>query len=68
MKRLEDLPPVVTPDEVAEALRCNVDLVRNLITEKRLRATNIGRGARPCYRIQRGDLISFIQGDTNQAA
>lgn len=64
--RLEDLPPVLTAKEVAEAFRVHVIEVRHLIAAEKLRATNIGRGRRPSYRILREDAIAYLRGDTSQ--
>ena len=66
MSRLEDLPPVLTPAEAAAALRLGRDGLYDLIAAGKLRATNIGRGAKPIYRIKRDDVIAFINGDTEQ--
>jgi excisionase family DNA binding protein len=68
MSRLEDLPPVLTAKEVAEAFRVHVIEVRHLIGAGKLRATNIGRGRRPSYRILREDAIAYLRGDTSQGA
>lgn len=64
--RLEDLPPVLVPAEVARAMRLHVETVRELIRLGRLRATNVAKGRKPSYRINRADVISFLNGDTEQ--
>jgi excisionase family DNA binding protein len=66
LSRLEDLPAVLTPKEAAAALRLGRDGLYDLIAAGKLRATNIGRGRKPIYRIKRDDVISFINGDTEQ--
>lgn len=66
MSRLEDLPPVLVPAEAAEALRLGRDGLYDLIASGKLRATNVGQGRRPTYRIKRDDVISYINGDTEQ--
>jgi len=64
--RLEDLPPVLTPAEVAEVFKIHRQQVYNLINEGRLRASNLTGNRRPTWRILREDLISYLHGDVEQ--
>ena len=52
---------MLTTKEVAEFLNVDVKTVHNLISEKRIKAYNIGNGnIRPHYRIKETDLQAFI--------
>jgi len=63
---LDNLPAVLLTKEVAEVLRIGVDETRDLIVAGKLRATNIGRGKRPTYRVLKADVISYLHGDVEQ--
>lgn len=64
--RLEDLSAILTPAEVAEALKVHRMIVYNLIAEGRLRASNLTGKRRATWRILREDLISYLHGDVEQ--
>ncbi len=63
---LEDLPAVLITKEVAEVLRLGIDETRDLIKAGKLRATNIGLGRRPTYRVLKSDVIAYLNGDVEQ--
>lgn len=64
--RLEDLPPVLTPADVAGAMKVHKQQVYNLIAAGKLRAVNLSGKRRATYRILREDLISYLHGDVEQ--
>jgi excisionase family DNA binding protein len=58
------VPPLLTPQQVAEALACSRDLVLDIIHKRELPAVLISRSQRsrkPLYRVKPADLESFIQ-------
>jgi excisionase family DNA binding protein len=60
----------LTVDEVAQMLRVTDETVRRWIRRGELPALNVG-GARPDYRLQRGELEQFIRrryGQQSKAA
>lgn len=55
--RHEEMPQVMTLDEVAAALRVDVEAVEGLIKDGRLPAVKVGEE----WRISRGNVITFIE-------
>ena len=61
---MSQLPSVLTPKEVAAALRVHIQVVYELIRSHRLPASNVSRsgssGSRPIWRIQASAVAEFL--------
>jgi excisionase family DNA binding protein len=54
---LADLPPFVTVEEIARAVRVHDETIRVIIKKKVLPGTKIGRQ----WRVKRDDVLAFLQ-------
>jgi len=53
---------ILTVEEVAELLKTSTKTVYNLINEKKLKATKIGRS----WRVTRTDIFDYLSKNSNQ--
>ena len=62
-----DESKLLTIEDVAKQLQCNISHVSRLISSKRLVAVNIGNQRRKRWRVRPEDLDAFFHGRTNIA-